>query len=736
MRIISILSLILCMTIGNTLFAQDTETKISGKITGNNNKPINGANVVIENSIDGSTSDSTGYFEFTSSKTGVVTLLFTAIDYGEKRVDALLDPGKSVQVNVQLKKSQIVTDEILVTASSFTSGNQTSVTITPLEIVRIPGSDGDLYRALTTFPGTNQVDEGSRITVRGGDPGEVLTVLDQASLYHPFIFDDDFNTSSYTTINPWGLKGINFSSGGFSAKFGNALSGVLDLKSYDMPQGTGAFAWLGLANASLSGVYLNKKKNFGATIQAGQTFLEPYFRINGYLIDKYSPIPLARGFGGTLSYNPNSHSNIKTYFDYADDKIGIRNTSPSYDGFFNSDTKTFFGNVKYSAGIGSKTYLNTGLSFSRHTDNIAYGRLQTNSKEIYSKFRLDITHQLSRKIDINTGGEYEYDESLFGGNIPLFAYDLALDAPYFRLNNTLTKTGRAAGYLETQIRFTKRFFTVQGVRFDYHTLSKKTSVDPRFSAGYRVSKDLTIRGAVGLYHQFADLQYYASSQTSDIKPQQATHYILGGEFNKNNGVFVFRVEGYYKDYKNLVLLNPDGFTYNSNGKGIAKGLDVFIKSGITNKYSAWISYSYTDSKRSQYAVTTLSPATYDITHNISFVGSYNITDRLVTGFTYRVSTGKPYTPVVGSSFDSSYNVYAPIYGETNSSRFPTYQRLDVNLQYIFALFGRFAVAVASVNNVLNQKNLYGYTYNRDYSQQLEIVTSNKRQFYLGLGIQL
>ena len=735
MKVIFILSLMLCGIIGNTLLAQDTETKISGKITGNNNKPLNGANVVIENSIDGSTSDSTGYFEFTSSKTGSVTLLFTAIEYGEKRVDVLLDPGKAVQVNVQLKKSQVETEEILVTASSFTSGNQTSVTITPLEIVRIPGSDGDLYRALTTFPGTNQVDEGSRITVRGGDQSEVLTILDQASLYHPFIFDDDFNTSSYTTVNPWGLRGINFSSGGFSAKFGNALSGVLDLKSYDMPQATNIFAWIGLANASISGVYLNKKKNFGATFQAGQTFLEPYFRLNGYLLEEYSPIPLARGFGGTLSYNPNSHSNIKGYFDYSEDKIGIKNTSPSYDGFFNSKSKTFFGNLKYSAGLGSKTYFNAGLSISRHNSDVSYGVLQNETQETYSKFRADITHQLSHKIDLNTGAEYEYDESVFGGNIPLLPYDLAPDAPYFHLFDTRNKTGRAGAYVETQIRFSKRFFTVQGIRFDYHTLSKKTGIDPRFSMGYRISKDFTIRGAIGLYHQYADLQYYAQSGATDIKPQQATHYILGGEFNKLNGVFVFRVEGYYKDYKNLILLSNDGFTYNSNGKGIAKGVDVFIKSTITNKYSAWISYSYTDSRRTQYNITTLSPATYDITHNISLVGSYNITDRLVTGFTYRISTGKPYTPVIGSTFDSTFNVYAPVYGNTNSERFPTYRRLDVNLQYIFALFGRFAVAVASVNNVLNEKNLYQYTYNRDYSQRSETVSTNKRQFYLGLGVQ-
>ena len=57
-----------------------------------------------------------------------------------------------------------------------------------------------------------------------------------------------------------------------------------------MPQSSGGFLWLGLANIGLSGVYLNQKKNFGATIDIGQTILEPYFRLNGYLVDKLSLI--------------------------------------------------------------------------------------------------------------------------------------------------------------------------------------------------------------------------------------------------------------------------------------------------------------------------------------------------------------------------------------------------------------------------------------------------------------
>ncbi|HMT11407.1 MAG TPA: hypothetical protein PKA39_07265, partial [Ignavibacteria bacterium] len=115
--------------------------------------------------------------------------------------------------------------------------------------------------------------------------------------------------------------------------------------------------------------------------------------------------------------------------------------------------------------------------------------------------------------------------------------------------------------------------------------------------------------------------------------------------------------------------------------------------------------------------------------------SYSISDVITTGLSYRLSTGKPYTPITGGIYDPNANAYQPIYAETNSGRFPTYQRMDVNFQYIFSLFGRFAIAVFQINNLLNQKNLYDYTYNFDYSKREEIVTTNKRQFYLGLGLQ-
>ncbi|MBC8484610.1 MAG: carboxypeptidase-like regulatory domain-containing protein, partial [Bacteroidetes bacterium] len=105
------------------IFAQDPETKISGIVTGEEDKPIIGANVVIEGTIDGATTDEKGYFEFETKKIGQHNLIITAIDYTESIMNIEIEEGVEQYLNIKLKKGEIKTEEILVTASSFTSGS-------------------------------------------------------------------------------------------------------------------------------------------------------------------------------------------------------------------------------------------------------------------------------------------------------------------------------------------------------------------------------------------------------------------------------------------------------------------------------------------------------------------------------------------------------------------------------------------------------------------------------------
>ncbi|MBL8006356.1 MAG: TonB-dependent receptor [Ignavibacteria bacterium] len=719
-------------------YTQDTDsteselTLISGYVRGERDKPLEGVNIVIKGTIDGSTTDKKGYFEFETEEKGNHKLLFTLQEYESKTIDIEIIPGQNINIDLIIRKEEAKTEEIIVTASSFTSGSNNAVTLTPLEIVRIPGADADIYRAITTFPGSNQVDEGSRITVRGGNPDEVLTYIDLASLYNPFLFDQTFNVSSYSTINPWGLKGINFTSGGFSAKYGNVLSAVLDLKSYDMPQSTGMFAWMGLANASLDGVYLSKERNFGATFSLGKLFLEPYFAINGKY-SEYSPIPQSNQLGGTLSHKIGKTGIIKMYANYNDDKVGIYNESPTFDGYFNSSTKNIFSNIKLTVAPSSSTLLNAGISFSGNNRDISYGIISTKTDNTYSKARVEFTKNLTSKIDINTGAEYEYTGYDLSGIVPLYSFNIGNNAPSLNLDIS-EKTGRLGIYAESQIKFSDRFFAIPGIRADYLTISGNISYDPRISFGYQINNLNSVRGAAGIYHQYPKLDYFVRSPENKLNPEEAVHYILGYEYNNDNKL-IFRVEGFYKDYKDLVLYNRRDLYYRSEGDGYAAGVDVFLKAKIANKFTGWISYSYLDSKRKQYESQNTAPSNYDITNNLSVVGSYNLSSQIVFGATVKLSTGKPYTPVTGSYYDKEQGVYVPEYGATNSARFPVYSRVDMNAQYIFSLLGKFAVAVIALNNIFNQNNIYDYTYNYNYTEQKEIITNNRRTLYVGLGLQ-
>lgn len=737
MKILFIISFI--FTFFQISFSQKNDSldlktiKISGYVKGEKSKPIEGANLVIEGTIDGTTTDNIGFFEFETEKTGKRNLIVTAIDYSEKKYEIELIPGKDLQLNINLSKTEYVTDEITVMASSFTSGENSKVTLTPLEIMRIPGADADLYRAITTFPGSNQVDEGSRIAVRGGEPNEVLTILDQASLYNPFIFDNDYNTSSFSTVNPWGLKGINFSSGGFSAKFGNVLSAVLDLQTFDIPKTNTMFMIIGLANAGLSGVYSNKEGTFGATFTAGQVFLKPFLLVN-HSDQEFSPTPTATSLGGTLSYRLSKTGYIKLYADFNSDKIGVMNTSPTYSGFSTGESKNFFTNLALSITPSSVSLFNVSISSSIFNNKFKYGLMDLNSDDIYAKIRTDFSLPLTNKIDFGTGAEYEYSGYNSDGIFPMYFYNVSLSAPKFSYN-TNKNTGRFGAYSETRIRPLDNFYIVAGLRGDYHTISKNYNIDPRLSVVYRASKHSFLKGATGIYHQFASLQDYSLNLNNNLKPQQAIHYILGYEYNRDND-FILRIESYYKKYSQLVSNSTYGFLYGSDGEGFAKGADVFLKVRLKPKFNGWISYSYTDSKRKQTSSGSLQSSNYDITHNVSVVATYNFSDYLTAGLTYHISTGKPYTPVSGSIFDSTQSVYIPFYAPFNSDRYPTYTRIDVNAQYIFSFFGKFAVAFFALNNLLDNRNLYAYTYNYDYSQKIAVRSSNYRTIYFGIGFQL
>ena len=131
-------------------------------------------------------------------------------------------------IEINLESTAISTGVVMVTASSYGTEEDNGVVMTSMDVITTPGGAADIFQSLKTLPGITQVSESAELYVRGGDPNETITLLDQASLYHPYTYESVYG-GLFSNINTETIEGMYFSSGGFSSRYGNALSGVLEL---------------------------------------------------------------------------------------------------------------------------------------------------------------------------------------------------------------------------------------------------------------------------------------------------------------------------------------------------------------------------------------------------------------------------------------------------------------------------------------------------------------------------
>ncbi|MEE9430952.1 MAG: hypothetical protein V3V16_07935 [Melioribacteraceae bacterium] len=108
------------------------------------------------------------------------------------------------------------------------------------------------------------------------------------------------------------------------------------------------------------------------------------------------------------------------------------------------------------------------------------------------------------------------------------------------------------------------------------------------------------------------------------------------------------------------------------------------------------------------------------------------------GINYKYATGRPFTPITSSTYRELQKIYEPVYGLDNSDRYPDYQRLDFRVTHLSQLFGKyFTVFYLEALNVLNINNLFGYTYNQDYTERTVVKSYfGRRTIVLGMQINL
>ena len=214
-----------------------SQTRVSGKVTDERGAAVPLANIVLVDTYDGTTSDTEGNFDFTTTETGTRVILVKFVGYKDFQREVVLE-GKPVTIAVPLEEMINELDAVMITAGAFAASDESRRTVfKALDIATTAGATADIAGALNTLPGTQKVGESGRLFVRGGDGNEAKTFIDGMIVLDAYSPSAP-NTPSRGRFLPFMFKGTSFSTGGYSAEYGQALSSALVLDSKDQSEMT------------------------------------------------------------------------------------------------------------------------------------------------------------------------------------------------------------------------------------------------------------------------------------------------------------------------------------------------------------------------------------------------------------------------------------------------------------------------------------------------------------------
>ena len=197
----------------------------------------------------------------------------------------------------------------------------------------------------------------------------------------------------------------------------------------------------------------------------------------------------------------------------------------------------------------------------------------------------------------------------------------------------------------------------------------------------------------------------------------AQHYGLGVEqaFGHTGSV---SLEGFYKRLSDLEVngVGPDGNPLLVNGgKGRIYGLELLAKLNPTGKAFGFASYTLSRSERNDYGVA-WRLFDYDQTHILTLMGGYKFGRGWDFGSTFRLVSGNPRTPIVGSVYDANSDFYNPVYGPVNSARDPLFHQLSIRIEKAWKFKAWQLASYLDVQNVYNHRSQEGLQYSYDYAR--------------------
>jgi len=656
--------------------AQET---ISGVVLQKNGTPIFGANVYLEGTYDGASTDEQGNFSFTTEEAGIQTLVISYVTYEPFMMAANVSQLKDLKLT--LKEDFNSLDTVVISAGSLEASDNSKVSVLkPLDVVTTASALGDFVGALQTLPGTTTVAEDGRLFVRGGDAGETQIFIDGIRVFTPYSPTAN-NTPTRGRYSPFLFDGITFSTGGYSAEYGQALSSVLLLNTIDEPDQEKTE----IALMTLGGGLGNTQKWEKSSLSVNATYinLAPYVAAFPNRNDWQKPF---ESISGETVFRRKFESGIfKLYaaFDTTNFELTQEDIDLAEGVQFKLKNNNFYTNASYQGDLGRTWKLQTGGSFTSSNTKLGVIDDQIDNTENSFHFKLKLKKRFSNQVKLSFGAEQfltDFTED----------FDNQFVSASYGYNNNIT-----AAFAETDVIFTKKFALKAGVRSEYSELFEAFTVSPRASVAYKTGKSSQLSVAYGDFYQQPTQEILKFQQ--HLEAQKTQHYILNYQYVANNRIF--RAEAYRKQYDNLINFDTEfadfESNYTNNGDGYAQGIDFFWRDNESIKnVDYWVSYSLLDTERFYKNYPTTATPSFANTHNVSVVTKYWVENwKSQLGFSYQFGSGRTYT---------NPNVSGFLQEKTKD-----YNNLSFNWAY---LLDQQKILYFSVNNVLAFTNVNGYQY--------------------------
>ena len=724
---------------------------LSGRIiSSETQRPLKGANVVIKDTDLGAATDDSGYYSIRSIPAGFYTIQISHIGYQSHEANVHLNQDANKRLDFELIPTIVKLNSVEIEAERLWDKYVTDVSLVgvqrmkPDQIVTIPGAFDDPARAVQIMSGVSGGgDFSSFLAVRDGSPDQNLVVMDGVVIPNPYRFRLAMG-GGLSIFDPNIIGDVHLHLGGYSAEFGNGLSSVLEIGTRHVETEKiklrGSMNLLD-AGGVVEGPLPYKKGSW--LISARRTYVD---WIANEFVSSNSVFPYSYDINGKLTYqiSPKNLLSIR----WMKNREGARLFSELADDInLTEESNTNFLSLIWQSNLSQAVQVQS--IFAGYTDKIDYHsyssdetranpdyeRMKSKAKNLY--FKENIRWQASESSSLLSGIEWQIKDSKVSFN--------SQDRNFYYARNDIPNSLRfddsdhyVACFLEHTSKITEYLQLRTGLRYNYSSLIKQSTLSPRINILYKINEKTTLQSSWGVCHQYPNpLAVFTRDQPLDfsatlenIAAEKATHHVveIKRDISKN---YDLKTAFYYIDFDRLLMpVDNENLTATNTGLGISKGIEVVL-TRKHSKISGLVSYSYCKAQYRNINSNKWTSFKYERRHGLTLWGTYKISNKIQLSMLWRVASGLPYTPIPGvrikqiSTTEYSWDF---IRGEKNSEHFPVYQRLDLRLTWSHKYFSLYLDLI----NVYNYANIYEMTWEKDELEQQGKSTSiaKRRTIYM------